>query len=63
MISVHTGELKCGFVDGMGFGLGFGVVREPKGVTENLSVGSFGHGGAFGTQYWMDPTTGRFSIL
>jgi len=34
MISVHTGELKCGFVDGMGFGLGFGVVREPKGVTE-----------------------------
>src|SRR5262249_50462174 len=52
MTKVHTGDLKSGFTGGMGFGLGFGVVRKPEGVTEQLSEGSFGHGGAFGTQSW-----------
>jgi len=31
------------------------VVREPQGVTAMLSPGTFGHGGAFGTQGWIDP--------
>ncbi len=63
MTSLQTGDLKCGFVDGMGFGLGVGVVREPAGVTAMLSPGSFGHGGAFGTQGWMDPKQDLFVIL
>jgi len=63
MTQVQTGELKCGFVDGMGFGYGFGVVREPKGVTGMLSPGSFGHGGAFATQSWADPKRDLFVIL
>ncbi|MFZ5831210.1 MAG: serine hydrolase domain-containing protein [Planctomycetota bacterium] len=63
MTSVHTGDLEPGFVPGMGFGLGVGVVREPQGVTAMLSPGSFGHGGAFGTQYWMDPKQDLFVIL
>jgi CubicO group peptidase (beta-lactamase class C family) len=63
MTSVQTGELKCGFTPGMGFGYGFGVVREPEGVTGMLSPGSFGHGGAFGTQSWADPKRGLFVIL
>ena len=54
MTSVQTGELKCGFVDGMAFGLGWGVVKQPQGVTAMLSSGTFGHGGAYGTQGWVD---------
>ncbi len=60
---LQTGELQTGFVPGMGFGLGFAHVRQPQGVTAALSPGSFGHGGAFGTQAWIDPTKGWFSIL
>jgi CubicO group peptidase (beta-lactamase class C family) len=63
MTQVQTGELKTGFTEGMGFGLGWGVVRQPSGVTERLSPGTFGHGGAFGTQAWIDPRAGRFMIL
>jgi CubicO group peptidase (beta-lactamase class C family) len=63
MTSVQTGELKAGFTDGMGFGLGWGVVKSPSGVTAMLSPGTFGHGGAFGTQAWVDPVKGRFAVL
>ncbi len=63
MTRTQTGELKTGFVDGMSFGLGVGVVREPTGVTAALSRGSFGHGGAYGTQAWADPVRGRIYIL
>ena len=63
MTRLQTGDIKCGFVDGMGFGLGWGVVKQPVGVTESLSPGTFGHGGAFGTQAWIDPTRGRFVVL
>jgi CubicO group peptidase (beta-lactamase class C family) len=63
MTSVHSGDLKAGFTPGMGFGYGFGVVRKPEGVTGMLSEGSFGHGGAFGTQSWADPKRDLFVIL
>jgi CubicO group peptidase (beta-lactamase class C family) len=63
MTQVQTGELKCGFTAGMGFGLGFGVVNKPQGITGMLSAGSFGHGGAFGTQSWADPKRDLFVIL
>lgn len=63
MTKVQTGDLKTGFVDGMGFGYGFAVVREPKGVTAMLSPGSYGHGGAFGTQGWLDPQQDLFVIV
>jgi CubicO group peptidase (beta-lactamase class C family) len=63
MTRLQTGDLKAGFTEGMGFGLGWGVVRQPTGVTERLSAGSYGHGGAYGTQAWIDPHKGRFAIL
>jgi CubicO group peptidase (beta-lactamase class C family) len=63
MTRVQTGDIKTGFVDGMGFGYGWAVVREPKGVTAMLSAGTFGHGGAFGTQGWIDPKQDVFCIL
>ena len=55
MTHTQTGDLKTGFVDGMSFGYGFAVVKQPQGVTSMLSPGTFGHGGAYGTQSWADP--------
>jgi CubicO group peptidase (beta-lactamase class C family) len=63
MTRVHTGDLAAGFSEGVGFGLGWSVVRRPSGVTDMLSPGSYGHGGAFGTQCWIDPHRGRFVIM
>jgi CubicO group peptidase (beta-lactamase class C family) len=55
MTTLQTGDLSTGFTSGNGWGLGWCVVRQPQGVTAMLSPGSFGHGGAFGTQGWLDP--------
>ena len=63
MTRLQTGDLKCGFVDGMGFGLGWAVVKAPQGVTSDLSAGTFGHGGAYGTQGWVDRKKNRYVIL
>jgi CubicO group peptidase (beta-lactamase class C family)/poly(3-hydroxybutyrate) depolymerase len=63
MTTIQTGELKTGFTPGNGWGLGWCVVREPQGVTAMLSPGTFGHGGAYGTQAWIDPTAKCIYIL
>lgn len=55
MRTIATGTLQAGFIPGHGWGLGVGVVREPQGMTRMLSPGTFGHGGAYGTQAWIDP--------
>jgi len=63
MRTVSTGDLHTGFTEGNGWGLGVGVVRQPQGVTASLSPGSFGHGGAYGTQAWIDPEKGVAYVL
>ncbi|MBL8232602.1 MAG: beta-lactamase family protein [Bryobacterales bacterium] len=63
MTSPHTGDLKAGFVPGSVWGLTCGLVRESTGITALLSPGTYGHGGAFGTQAWMDPVKGVGLIL
>lgn len=63
MTRTQTGELKTGFVDGMSFGFGWAVVRQPQGVTAMLSPGTFGHGGAYGTQGWIDPKQGLIVVM
>ncbi len=63
MKTIVTGDLKTGFTPGNGWGIGVCVVREPQGVSAALSSGSFGHGGAYGTQAWIDPTLGVAYIL
>jgi CubicO group peptidase (beta-lactamase class C family) len=55
MTSVQSGDLVTGFTPGNGWGFGWCVIRHPQGVSAALSPGSFGHGGAFGTQVWIDP--------
>ncbi|GIW81559.1 MAG: serine hydrolase [Gemmatales bacterium] len=63
MTRVQTGELQTGFTPGNGWGLGWCVVRKPEGVTGMLSPGTFGHGGAFGTQGWVDPRKKAIYVL
>ena len=63
MTSPQTEDLRTGFTPGNCWGLGWCIVREPQGVTAMLSSGSFGHGGAFGTQGWVDPKTKTIYVL
>jgi CubicO group peptidase (beta-lactamase class C family) len=63
MTSLQTGELQTGFTPGNGWGLGFCLIRQPQGVTKSASSGSFGHGGAFGTQGWIDPQRELITVL
>lgn len=63
MTSLQTAELQTGFTPGAAWGLGFSLVREPQGPTNMLSSGTFGHGGAFGTQSWADPKREMIFIL
>ena len=63
MTRSHTGDLAAGFVPGSNYGLGWIRVAEPIGVTAPLSAGTFGHGGAYGTQAWIDPVKGRFMVM
>ena len=50
---------------GLAWGLGFNVIVDPNGMKANsvLTPGSFGHGGAYGTNSWADPTRGVIYIL
>ncbi|MBS1829454.1 MAG: beta-lactamase family protein [Acidobacteria bacterium] len=53
--SLHTADIRAGHLPGTGFGLTWEVTRVPLGTLNLMSVGSFGHGGAFGTHGWIDP--------
>jgi CubicO group peptidase (beta-lactamase class C family) len=61
MTTVQTADLETGFTPGNGWGLGWCIIRRPQGITGMLSPGTFGHGGAFGTQGWVDP--GRQAVF
>ena len=63
MTSLQTDNLETGFTPGNGWGLGFCLVREPQGATASLSPGSYGHGGAFGTQGWIDPKNEMIFVM
>jgi CubicO group peptidase (beta-lactamase class C family) len=55
MTAAHTGDLMAGHSPGMAYGLAWAVVRDPLGTLQLHSVGTYGHGGAFGTQGFVDP--------
>lgn len=63
MAALHSGGLQTGFTPGASWGLGWSRVAEPQGVTAALSPGTFGHGGAYGTQIWLDPVQRRGYLL
>lgn len=55
MTRLHTGELQAGHNPGTGFGLTWEVTKEAAGTLTGQSIGTYGHGGAFGTYGWVDP--------
>ncbi len=69
----QTGELPTGFFQtdtwgnrgaNYGWGLATSILRTPhEGVAATLSPGTYGHGGAWGTQAWIDPVKGVAQIL
>jgi CubicO group peptidase (beta-lactamase class C family) len=63
MTRTQTADIQTGFTPGMSFGYGWAVVKKPSGVTEMLSPGTFGHGGAYGTQGWIDPKKEMIFVL
>ena len=63
MTSPQTGDLVTGFTPGNCWGLGWCIVQEPQDTTAMLSKGTFGHGGAYGTQGWVDPETETIYVL
>ncbi len=63
MTMVHTGNLRTAFSPGLGYGLGWSVVREPLGMFRLNSMGTFAKGGAFRTYGWVDPGKDLVGIL
>jgi CubicO group peptidase (beta-lactamase class C family) len=73
LTSVQTGDLPTGFFQNeafgkrgsnYGWGIGTCILRTPhEGVSAMLSPGTFGHGGAWGTQAWIDPVRGVAYLL
>lgn len=71
--TVQTGNLPAGFFqeaiygnhgNKYGWGVAVAIQREThEGVGAMLSPGTFGHGGAWGTQAWIDPVKGVAYIL
>ena len=69
----QTGDLPTGFFQSdtygnrganYGWGIATCVLRTPhEGVAAMLSPGTFGHGGAWGTQAWIDPVKGVAYIM
>jgi CubicO group peptidase (beta-lactamase class C family) len=69
----QTAELPTGFFQNemygnrganYGWGIATCVLRTPHdGVAAMLSPGSYGHGGAWGTQAWIDPVKGVAYVL
>ena len=73
LTTVQTGELPTGFFQteifgkrGLNYGWGIGtcILKTPHdGVPAMLSPGTYGHGGAWGTQAWIDPVKGVAYVL
>lgn len=55
MTGLHTADLQAGHNPGTGFGLTWEVTKDAAGTLTGQSIGTFGHGGAFGTYGWIDP--------
>ncbi|MDQ2775851.1 MAG: beta-lactamase family protein [Acidobacteriota bacterium] len=64
MTEVQTGDVhRVGWLGGSGYGLAWEVVNDPYGELAGHSMGSYGHGGAFGTQGWIDPANDLIQIM
>lgn len=63
MTSLQTAKLPTNWGRRNSWGLGWCLINRPRGASAGLSPGSYGHGGLFGTQVWIDPTRQAVFIL
>ena len=64
MTEPHTSEIEPkGWMRGSDYGLAWEVVTDPMGELAGHTMGNYGHGGAFGTQGWIDPNNQLISIM
>jgi CubicO group peptidase (beta-lactamase class C family) len=73
LMTPQTGDLPTGFFQtaqqgnrgaNYGWGIATSILKTPHdGVASMLSPGTYGHGGAWGTQAWIDPVKGVAYIL
>lgn len=63
MTQNHTGELKAGFSPGVGYGLGWSVVRNLEGTFRGQSIGTYAHGGLWKTYGYIDPKKEMVGVL
>jgi CubicO group peptidase (beta-lactamase class C family) len=73
LMAPQTGDLPTGFFQtdqwgnrgaNYGWGIATSILKTPHdGVASMLSPGTYGHGGAWGTQAWIDPVKGVAYIL
>lgn len=62
MTRVHTGDLRTSG-PGVGWGLGWTVVKDPMGELSLQSAGTYGHGGRYGTYCFIDPKRDMIGIF
>jgi CubicO group peptidase (beta-lactamase class C family) len=62
-IELMTADFLHEKLDGFGFGLGFGIRRELSESSELGSVGTYGWGGFWYTQFFVDPAEQMFAII
>ena len=64
MTKLHTGAIDpAGHSPGMGYGLTWTVGKDARSTTALLDQATFGHGGAFGTDAFVDPKKDLIGIL
>ncbi|MEM9329352.1 MAG: serine hydrolase domain-containing protein [Bacteroidota bacterium] len=55
MTQSHLQEITFPWAEGCGFGLGFRIIEDLGAYGEPGSVGSYSWGGAYGSEFWVDP--------
>jgi CubicO group peptidase (beta-lactamase class C family) len=63
MIAPHAPDTLPGSTRGGDFGLSVQVMRDPLALGQRVSSGSFGWGGAYGTNFWIDPQEKLIGVL
>jgi CubicO group peptidase (beta-lactamase class C family) len=58
-----TGNMPTIRGPGWGFTLGFGILTDPAAAKSRLPAGSYGWGGIYGTQFWIDPTNRIIGVV
>lgn len=63
MRQVQTSGMEAGWYPGADYGLAWEIISKPTGVLGLLPLGTFGHGGAFGTQELIFPSRDMITVF